>query len=132
MNSSVHANNKTEKIIVLGQGITELNDTILTAEANYSINLSKSNTKFYLNLHYDGAGSCLFGNGTEIIKFKAKNLEIKSCLLCLGNLSKDYSANSITKAGVKGSVHEFSVGYDFIDSSNIINIHKYLMKRNGI
>ena len=61
MSFSVHANNRTKNILVLGQGITEeLDDTILTAKAKYSINLSRSNRKFCLSLHYNGANSYLF------------------------------------------------------------------------
>ena len=29
-------------------------------------------------IHYNGANNCLFLNGTEIIKFKAKDFEINS------------------------------------------------------
>ena len=129
MTSSVQANNKTEKAKVFGQGITELNDKTLTAEANYPINLWKSNAEFCLSLHYNGAGSYLFVNATEIIRFKAKNSELKAYPLCLGNLPKNYSGNDTIKMGLKGSVHEFSVGYDVIDTTNIINIHNYLMKK---
>ena len=39
-------------------------------------------------IHYNGANNCLFLNGTEIIKFKAKDFEINSIPLCLGNNSK--------------------------------------------
>ena len=42
----------------------------------FSINFTKKNTKFCLSLHYDRANSYLFVNGTEIIKFKAKDSEI--------------------------------------------------------
>ena len=42
----------------------------------YSINFTKKSTKFCLSLHYNGANSYLFVNGTEIIKFKAKDSEI--------------------------------------------------------
>ena len=45
--------------------------------------------KFCLSLHYNGANSYLFVNGTEIIKFKTKDSEIAAYPLCLGNTSKD-------------------------------------------
>ena len=55
MSSSVHIDNKGKDILVLGEGPTqELDDTTLTAEAQYSINFSKSNRKFCLSLHYNG------------------------------------------------------------------------------
>ena len=34
------------------------------------------------------------------------------------------------KTGLKGCVHDFSVDYDAILLSNIIDINKYLMKKN--
>ena len=54
----------------------ELGDIILTAEKMYSINFTTSKRKFCLSLHYNGANSYLLVNGTEIIKFKAKNSEM--------------------------------------------------------
>ena len=54
----------------------------------YSINFAVAKNKFCLSLHYNGANSYLFVNGTEIIKFKAKDSEIISSRLCLGNISK--------------------------------------------
>ena len=33
------------------------------------------------------------------------------------------------KTRLNGYVYKFSVDYDIIDTSNIINIHKYLMKK---
>ena len=34
------------------------------------------------------------------------------------------------KTGLKGCVYDFSVDYDAIDVSNILDIHKYLMESN--
>ena len=39
----------------------------------YSINFSKDNKKICLSSHYSGADSYFLVNGTEIIKFKAKD-----------------------------------------------------------
>ena len=39
----------------------------------YSINFTVTRKKFCLSLHYNEANSYLFFNGTEIIKFKAKD-----------------------------------------------------------
>ena len=49
----------------------------------YSINFTESNKKFCLILHYSGANSYLFVNGTEVHEFKAKNSEIVLYPLCL-------------------------------------------------
>ena len=50
----------------------------------YSINFIEQNKKFCLSLHYNGANSYLFVNGTEITKLKAKDSEIVATPLCLG------------------------------------------------
>ena len=36
------------------------------------------------------------------------------------------------KAGLNGYVYEFSVGYNIIDTSNIVDVHKYSMKKHNI
>ena len=56
MSSSAHIDNKGKDILFLGT-TQKLNDTKLTARAQYSINFSKSNRKFYLRLHYNGSNS---------------------------------------------------------------------------
>ena len=66
---------------ILGKGSTQgLDDTALTEEAQYSINFSRSNTKFCLSLHYNGSNSFLFVNATKIYKFKTKDSEIKKSI----------------------------------------------------
>ena len=85
-----------------------------------------------LSLHYNGANSYLFVNGTEIIKFKAKGSEIVSAPLCLGNISKDWSVNKMTRAGFNGYVYDLSVDYGAIAVDDIVYIHKYLMKNNNM
>ena len=52
--------------------------------------------------------------------------------LCLGYVSVDFSPNSMINTGLDGSVYDFSVDYNIIDTSNIISIHKYLMKKHDI
>ena len=36
------------------------------------------------------------------------------------------------KTGLNGNLYDFSVNFNVIDTSNIIDIHKYLMKKHGI
>ena len=62
-----------------------------------SINFTEKNKKFFLSLHYNGANSYLFVNGTETYKFKAKDSEIVASSLCLGNISKDWSTRNMKK-----------------------------------
>ena len=132
MSSSPHIDNKKKNILSLGKDPTQRLEHTPTAEKLYSINLTKENTKFSLNLHYNGANSYLFANGTEIIKFKVKDSEITAYPLCLGNTSKDWSADNMKKTGLKGYVYGFSVGYNAIAISDIVEIHKYSMKNNEI
>ena len=72
-------------------------------------------------------------NDTEIYKFKAKDSEIVATLLSLGNISKNWSTDNMKKkTGFNGYVYDFSVDYDATDVANIVDIHKYLMKKNNI
>ena len=86
----------------------------------YSINFTVTKKKFCSSLHYNGANSYLFVNSTEIYKFKAKGSEIVAAPLCLGNVSKDWSADNIKKAGFNGYVYDFSVDYDDTDVAECI------------
>ena len=67
----------------------------------YSINFTERDKRFCLSLHYNGANSYLFVNGKEIMKFKAKDSEIVTTPLCLGNISKDWSVDNINKTGLR-------------------------------
>ena len=125
MSSSVYASNKNKDILIVGKEQTKrLDNNSLTAEAEYSINFS--------SLHYNGSDSFLFVNATKMHQFKAKGFEIKRYPLCSENISKDCSADNIKKSALNGYVYDFSVDYDIIDTSNIIDIHKYLMKKHDI
>ena len=96
----------------------------------YSINFTVTNKKFCLSLHYNGANSYLFVNGTEIYKFKAKDSEILVGPICLGNISKDWSVDNMKRTGFNG--YDFSVNYYAIPVDDIKDIHKYLMKKNKV
>ena len=52
--------------------------------------------------------------------------------LCLGSISKDWSTDNMKKKGFKGCVYNFSVDYDATDVDDIVDIHRYLMKKNRI
>ena len=67
----------------------------------YPINFTVTKKKFCLSLHYNGENSYLFVNGEKIVKFKAKDSEIVASPICLGNISKDWSADNMKKAGTK-------------------------------
>ena len=82
-----------------------------------------------MSLHYNRANSYFFVNGTEIFKFKAKDSEIVASQLCLGNISKDWSADNMKKTGFNGYVYDFSVDYDATDADDVKDIRKYLIKK---
>ena len=131
MNSSIHIDNKGKDILILQRRPTQgLGENSLTAEKMYLINFTLTKKKFCLR--YNESNSYLFVNGTEIIKFKAKDSEIVASPLCLGNISKDWSTDNMKKTGFNGYVYDFSVDYDATDIDDIKDIHKYLMKKNNI
>ena len=53
--------------------------------------------------------------------------------LCLGNISKDWSVDNMKKkTGFNEYVYDFSVDHDATDVDDILDIHKFLMKKNNI
>ena len=107
MSCSVHIDNKKKDISILGGDPTQGLEHTLTAETMYSINFTITKNRFCLNLHYTGANSYLFVNGTEIHKFKAKDSETVTTPLCLGNISKDWSVDNMKRTGFNGYVYDF-------------------------
>ena len=63
----------------------------------YPINFTTSKKRFCLSLHYNGANSYLFVNGTETYRFKAKDTKIVANQLCSGNISKNWSVDNKQK-----------------------------------
>ena len=67
----------------------------------------------------------------KLLNWKQKIL-IAVYPLCLGNISKDFSVDNMKKTGLKGYVYDFSGNYNAIAVPDILDIHKYLIKKNGI
>ena len=132
-NSVVHSNNKANNIFIMGNGFVQgINDTTLYAEKIYSKNFSAVDEKFVLSLHYNGDNSYLFVNGKQELKFKAKDEQIVQEKLCLGNISDDWTASNAEKTGLHGTVYDFAVDYTAVSVGEIYDVHRYLMKKNGI
>ena len=129
MSSSAYVDNNEKDILILGKGPTQGLEHTLTAEKMYLINFTVTKKKFCLSLHYNGAHSYLFVNGTEIYNFKAKDSEIVAGPLSLGNISKDWSVDNMKKTGFNGCVYDFNVDYDAIAVDDILDIHNYLMEK---
>ena len=91
-NSVTHSNNKANNIYIIGDGFVQgINDTTLYAEKIYSQNFTAVNKRFLLSLHYNGDNSYLFVNGKQELKFKAKDDQIVKEILCLGNISDNWT-----------------------------------------
>ena len=77
MSSSVHANNKTRNILVLGKDFIQgIDNTTIYAEKLYSINFSENNNKFCLSLHYNEDNSYLLLMEQKLINLKQKILRL--------------------------------------------------------
>ena len=74
-----HINNKGKYILIYGKVSNQgLDDSTLSAEAQFSFNFSRLDRKFCLSLHYNGSNSFLFANATKVYQFKAKDSEKKN------------------------------------------------------
>ena len=47
----------------------------------------------------------------------------------MGNISKDFAVDYMNKTGLSGYVYDFSVDFNTIDISDIIDIDKHLIKK---
>ena len=66
-------------------------------------------------------------------KFKDENKNVNfATQFCLGSISNGFSATESREVSLNGNVYNFSVDYNSVDKSDIINIHKYLMTKNNI
>ena len=50
----------------------------------------------------------------------------------LGNVSNNFTTINMKKTGLNGYVYQFPVNNNIIDTNNIANNHKYLMKKHDI
>ena len=93
-------------LIILDEVPTQrLDDTTLTAEAIYPINLTQPNKRFILTLHYNGSNCFLFVNATNMYQLKTKNSEVNDYAPCVANISKNFAINNTKKTVVKGIVN---------------------------
>ena len=98
----------------------------------YSTSFSPNSKRFCLRLHYNGDNSYLFVNGKELINFKAKDSEIAASPFRLGNISKDFSESNMKSTGLYGAVYDFNIDHRVIAVDDILDIHKYLIKKHNI
>ena len=134
----MHIDNRGNNILIFGKGQAQtqgLDNTMLTAEAQYSSNFLRSNRKLCFSLHYNGSNSFLFVNAKNIYQLKAKDSEIKKNIPCVWEIFQEiFQLINLKKkkAGLNKFVYNFSVDYKAFVISDITNIHKYLMKKPDI
>ena len=68
----------------------------------------------------------------KLLTLRAKNSESIKYPMCLGGLSKGYDKNCRKETGLYGNVYDFSVDYNAIKVDDILDVHKYLMKKSNI
>ena len=51
---------------------------------------------------------------------------------CLGNISNDWTVDDMKKEGLNGYIYDFSADYAAIAVDDILDIHKYLIKKNNM
>ena len=64
----------------------------------------------------------------NIYQFQAKDSEVKDYTLCLGDISKDFTINSMRNNKIKRNCKFFFVDFNPIDTNDILDIYKYLTK----
>ena len=75
----------------------------------------------------------MFVNGKEIIRFNADNKNANfPTRFCLESISDGFSVTESGEVSLNENVHDFSVDFNSIDKSCILNIDKYLMTKNNI
>ena len=134
MSFSVHKTNRANNIYVLGDGFIQgIHDTTLYVEKKYWRNFIDPGKKFVLSLHYNGDDSYLFVNGRQELKFKAKDDQIISEKLCLGNLSDPWTTSESEKTGLYGNIYDFIVDFkQIVGVKAIYDMHRYLMAKHNI
>ena len=68
----------------------------------------------------------------KLLNLKQKILKIAATRLCLGNISKYFSADNMKNTELHGCGYDFSVNYEAVAVDDILEIRKYSMKKNNI
>ena len=134
MSFSKHANNKANNIYVMGKDyIQKINDTKIYAEKMYYRNFTDPGKKFVLRLHYNDNNSYLYVNGNQELKIKAKTDHLVKEILCLLNLSDQWTTSQSEKTGLFGKIYDFVVDYEHVaEATKILVMHRYLITKHSI
>ena len=86
-----------------------------------------------MSLHHYEENSYLFSNRRKIFKLTVKNGKVNfQTQFCLGSMSNRFGVCKSREISLEENVYNSSVDCDAIDKSDIFNIQKYLMVKNGI
>ena len=97
MSFSSCENNRINNIYVLGKDFFQgVNGTTIYAERMYATDPPIFEKMYVISIHYSD-NSYLFINGTQELKFKAKDSEIRRNKLCTDNSSEDFSITNMKK-----------------------------------
>ena len=110
--NSSHSTSKTQNIYVLGKDFVQgINNTTIYAEKTYKTNFTQHSK---------------MGDKSSV-NYLDRNL------LCVGNISSDWSLTNSTKTRLYGNVYEFAVDYVPLSGvKTIYDIHMYLIKKHNI
>ena len=85
-------------MLAIGQGNVKFNNKTINVAASYGkTNISIVKCRVVLSLHYNGKNSRIFENGEKITDFTAKDSEINTDFICVGNISKNFSESDTKK-----------------------------------
>ena len=68
----------------------------------------------------------------KLLNLKQKILKLLHITVFRKHIKRLVSVDNMKKTGLKGYPYDFSVNYDAIAVSDILDIHKHLMKENEI
>ena len=123
-NSSSHADNRMNNILVVSKGPTYgINGNFCSQKKMFNIGFSKSNTKFCL--------SCIISSIILLIIVICLLMEKKSLIVILklslsnstslDRMSNGFSATESRNRSLNGNLHDFLVDYNSVDKSYIFN-----------
>ena len=117
-NSSVYSDNKGPA--------DGLDDTAITAEAEFFVNFGEQQEKFCLSLYHNGSSSYLFVNRVRVYQFKVKYSETKPNVLCISNIWNYFTVDDMKKTCFYGYVYGFSIEQDNVYISDVTQLlHKH-------
>ena len=100
---------------------------------SFVLTLLKQAQNLFFSFYYNADNSYLLFNGKEIFEFQTANKNVNFPIqFCLGSISNGFSATESSEVSLNGDVFDFSVDYNSIDKSDMLNIHEYLMTKNII